>query len=122
LIDAMGLQGATRQLAANCVWLGREGATVRLALDANVQSLHTGPKAAKLEQALARHFGAPVRLQIERIDGPPDTLARSLEQAAAARAAQARAAFEADPVVGAFTERFGASVLGDSVRPVDSNE
>ncbi|MGH8257805.1 MAG: DNA polymerase III subunit gamma/tau, partial [Steroidobacteraceae bacterium] len=111
MIEQMQLQGATRQLAANCVWLGREGATVRLALDASVGSLHTSPKAAKLEQALSRYFGASVRLQIELIDGPSDTLARSLEQAAAARLAQARAAFDADPVVGALKERFGASVL-----------
>ena len=122
LIEQMGLQGATRQLAANCVWLGREGATVRLALDASAGTLHTSPKAAKLEQALSRHLGEPVRLQIELIDAPPDTLARSLEQAAAARVAQARAAFEADPVVGAFKERFGASVLPESVRPVESDE
>ncbi len=80
------------------------------------------PKAVKLEQALSRHFGVPVRLQIELIEGPSDTPARSLEQAAAARVAQARAAFEADPMVGALKERFGASVLPDSVRPAESNE
>jgi DNA polymerase-3 subunit gamma/tau len=122
LIEQMALQGATRQLAANCIWLAREGATVRLGLDASRASLRTSAQTGKLEQALSQHLGAPVRLQIELLDGAPDTLARSLQQAAAARTAQARAAFEADPMVGAFKERFGASVLPDSVRPLEPGE
>ena len=98
----------------------REGATVRLALDPRSASLRTRALEDKLAQALSRHFGDPVRLEIERARGGGGHAgARRSERAAGRSAApQARAAFEADPTVGAFKERFGASVLPDSVRPV----
>jgi DNA polymerase-3 subunit gamma/tau len=122
IVMQLGLQGALRQLAANCVLRSREGATVRLALDARRASMRTRALEDKLAQVLGRHFGAPVRLEIELAEGTPPTLARAWEQGAAARQAQARATFEADPMVEAFKERFGASVLPESVRPAESND
>jgi DNA polymerase III subunit gamma/tau len=115
-------QGLPRQLASNCVLLGREGVTLRLGLDARRASLRTPSLEDKLAQALARQLGAPVRLQIELVEGEPPTLARAQEQAAADRQAQARAAFDAEPMVGAFKQRFGASVLPESVRPGEAND
>ena len=117
ILAALDLQGAPRQLAANCVLLGREGATLRLALDPRSASLRTRALEDKLTQALARHFGSAVRLEIEVRDSTAETPARSSERAQAERRAQARSAFEADPTVEAFKERFGASVLADTVRP-----
>jgi DNA polymerase-3 subunit gamma/tau len=117
ILAALDLQGAPRQLAANCVLLAREGATLHLALDPRSASLRTRALEEKLTQALARHFGAAVRLQIEVHDSAAETPARSNERAQAERRAQARSAFEADPTVAALKERFGASVLADSVRP-----
>ena len=117
ILAALDLQGAPRQLGANCVLLGREGATLRLALDPRSASLRTRALEDKLTQALARHFGSAVRLEIEVRDSTAETPARSSERAQAERRAQARSAFEADPTVEAFKERFGASVLADTVRP-----
>jgi DNA polymerase-3 subunit gamma/tau len=119
VVAALELQGAPRQLAANCALLGRDGPTLRLALDARSASLHTRALEDKLAQALSRYLGAPVRLEIEVRDSTPVTPARSSERAAADRRAQARTAFEADPIVAAVKERFDASVLADSVRPVE---
>lgn len=115
-------QGLPRQLAENCMLLGREGATLRLALDGKRASLRTATLEDKLAQALARILGAPVRLQIELVEGTPQTLAQERERQMAARAAQARALFDADPGVAAFRERFGASVLPESVRPLESDD
>jgi DNA polymerase-3 subunit gamma/tau len=111
--------GGSRQLASHCSWLAREGATVRLALDPRGATLRTRALEDKLAQALSRHFGTPLRLEIElATEGAAETPARVQERTDAHQHAQARAAFEADPTVGAFKERFGASVLPDSVRPV----
>ena len=115
-------QGLTRQLASNCVMLGREGVTFRLGLDARRASLRTPSLEDKLAQALTRVLGSAVRVQIELAQGQPATLARAQEQSAAARQAEARAAFDADPMVGAFKQRFGASVLPESVRPGEPND
>ncbi len=119
ILAALDLQGAPRQLAANCTLLARDGATVRLALDPRSASIRTRASEDKLSQALARHFGDTVRLEIELGDGGADTPARSSERAQAERRAQARTAFEADATVAALKERFGASVLADSVRPAE---
>jgi DNA polymerase-3 subunit gamma/tau len=119
ILAALDLQGAPRQLAANCVLVAREGATLRLALDPRSASLRTHALEDKLTQALARHFGSAVRIEIEVRDSAAETPARSSERGQAERRAQARSDFEADPTVAALKERFGASVLADTVRPCE---
>jgi DNA polymerase-3 subunit gamma/tau len=122
IVAALELQGVPRELARNCALLGREGAIVRLALDPRSSSMRTRAMEDKLAQALSRYFGASVRLQFEPGDDAQDTPARAAERAEAQRRAQAQQAFEADPLVGTFKERFGASVLPESVRPAEPNE
>ncbi|HEY3731491.1 MAG TPA: DNA polymerase III subunit gamma/tau [Steroidobacteraceae bacterium] len=122
IVARLDLQGFPLQLASNCVLLGQDAGTVRLALDARSASLHTRALEDKLAQALSRHLGRSVRLQIELRDDSPATPARSAERLEAQRRSQAQAAFEADPLVGSFKERFGARVLPESVRPAKSSE
>jgi len=117
ILAAMDLSGMPRQLADSCVLLGREGATLRLALDPRRTALQTRAIEDKLTQALSRHFGSPVRLEIEVRGTEAETPARAIERQQAERRAQARSAFEADATVDAFRQRFGASVVADSVRP-----
>ena len=122
IVAALELQGLPRQLASNCALLGRDGAIVRLALDPRSASLRTRVLEDKLAQALSRYFGGTVRLQIELRDDAHETPARSAERIEAQRRVQAQMAFEADPIVGTFKERFGASVLPESVRPTKPSE
>jgi DNA polymerase-3 subunit gamma/tau len=122
IVAALELQGLPRQLASNCALLERDGALVRLALDARSASLRTRALEDKLAQALSRYFGGTVRLQIELRDDTYETPARSAERIEAQRRAQAQVAFEVDPVVQTLKERFGASVLPESVRPAKPNE
>jgi DNA polymerase-3 subunit gamma/tau len=60
-----------------------------------------------------------VRVEIEVRESQEDTPARSVERAQAERREQARVDFDADPTVEAFKQRFGASVIADTVRPSD---
>jgi DNA polymerase III subunit gamma/tau len=122
IVAALELQGLPRELARNCALLGREGATLRLALDPRSASMRTRALEDKLAQALARYFGSPVRLQFELRDDAEETPARSAERIELQRRQQAQMAFEADPIVGTFKERFGASVLPESVRPAKPGE
>jgi DNA polymerase III subunit gamma/tau len=117
ILAAIDLAGMPRQLANNCVLLGRDGATLRLALDPRGATLHTRALEDKLAQALSRHFGSPVRLEIAVRGTEAETPARSSERLQAERRAQARSAFEADATVEAIKQRFGANVLADTVRP-----
>jgi DNA polymerase-3 subunit gamma/tau len=118
IFNQLDLSGAARQLASHCVLLGRAGGVVRLALDPARPFVSTPALEEKLAQALSRYFGESVRLEFEST--VPDALspARADEHASLAQLAAARESFESDPGVQALRERFGATLLPDSVRPI----
>jgi DNA polymerase III subunit gamma/tau len=117
IVNALEIGGAARQLASHCALLSRQGAVVRLALDPQHRQLRTLAQEEKLAQALARHFGAPVRLEFHA-QGGGETPALVAQRASLEELAGARRAFDADPGVQGLRERFGATVLPDTVRPV----
>jgi DNA polymerase-3 subunit gamma/tau len=119
MLAQLELTGAARQLASHCVFVGRQGAVVRLGLDPRNQLLRTSATEDKLAQALTRHFGEPVRLEFQptAVAGA-ETPAQAQRRASEAELAAARLAFEEDPAVKGLRERFGATVLPDTVRPV----
>jgi DNA polymerase-3 subunit gamma/tau len=118
IVSQLELSGAARQLASHCVFIGRQGAVVRLALDARNQLVRTAATEEKLAQALSRHFGEPLRLEFQASAAGAETPALAARRASDAELAAARRAFESDPGVKGLRERFGASVLPDTVRPV----
>jgi DNA polymerase-3 subunit gamma/tau len=120
MVPQLELSGAARQLASHCVLLGRQGAVVRLGLDPRHQLVRTPATEEKLAQALSRHFGATVRLEFQSgaVPGGAETPAQAQRRATEAELAGARRAFEEDAGVKGLRERFGASVLPDTVRPV----
>jgi DNA polymerase-3 subunit gamma/tau len=121
-LSALDLGGGARQLANNCALLGRDGTTLRLVLDPRSSTMNTQAFKDKLAQALSRHFGTAMRLEIEVRESLPETPARAAERSEAEQRDQAQMTFEADPNVGILKQRFDASVLPDSVRPIKSDE
>jgi DNA polymerase III subunit gamma/tau len=119
IVTALELSGAARQLASNCVLIGRSGAVVRLALDPHSQQLRTPAQEEKLAQALSRYYAEPVRLEFQQTGaGGGESPALLAQRASQQELAGARRAFEADPGVQGLRERFGATVLPETVRPV----
>ncbi len=118
ILGQVELTGAARQLASHCAYLGRQGNAVRLALDPHYQVVRSPAQEDKLAQALSRHFGEPVRLEFQAGNGAAETPAQTRRRASDEELAQARRAFETDPGVKGLRERFGATVLPDTVRPV----
>jgi DNA polymerase III subunit gamma/tau len=119
IVSQLELTGAARQLAHHCVFIGRQGAVVRLALDPRNQLVRTAATEEKLAQALSRYFGATVRLEFQAGTAKEvETPALLARRASEAELAAARRAFEEDPGVKGLRERFGASVLPETVRPV----
>ena len=118
LLAQLDLQGAARQLASHCVLIAREGGRVQLALDPRSRSLRTAALEEKLAQALSRHFGEPVRLEFVAAAEAGETPAEARQRASRERSEAARRAFESDPGVQSFRERFGAEVISETVRPV----
>lgn len=118
IVSALELTGAGRQLAAHCVLVGREGALVRLALDPRSKVMRTPAIEDKLAQSLAKYYGEPVRLEITAVLPPAETPAQADQRASQEEAESVRRAFEADPGVQGFRERFGATPLPETIRPV----
>ena len=119
ILGQLELSGAARQLANHCVFIGRQGAVVRLALDPRNQLVRTAATEEKLAQALSRHFGQTVRLEFQAGAAPgTETPAQAQRRASEAELASARRAFEEDPGVRSLRDRFGATVLPDTIRPV----
>jgi DNA polymerase-3 subunit gamma/tau len=98
--------------------MGRQGAVLRLALDARNKHMRTPAQEDKLAQALSRYFGQPVRLEFEVATTGVETPAQAEQRTSMEDLDAARRAFESDPGVQGLRERFGATLLPDTVRPV----
>ncbi|HWM67464.1 MAG TPA: DNA polymerase III subunit gamma/tau [Steroidobacteraceae bacterium] len=118
LITRLELGGAARQLASNCQVMSRQGSVLRLALDARNKHMRTPAQEDKLAQALSRHFGQPIRLEFETAASGIETPALAEQRASMEDLDAARRAFESDPGVQGLRERFGATLLPDTIRPV----
>jgi len=122
ILAQLDLQGAARQLAGNCVLLGRQGTVVRLGLDPRTKVMRTPSLEDKLAHALSKYFGEPVRLEFESATVGAVTPAAADERSSQEEIDSARRALEADPGVQGLRERFGATLLPDTVRPLKSQE
>ena len=119
-VDALGLDGFAKQLARNCAWAGREGATLRLTLDTRAQRLLQEDRRAAIERALAAQLGEAIKLVIEiTTDAAVASPAQITQQRDAAKQAAAEAAVENDASVRAFKDVFGATVRPGSIQPTE---
>jgi DNA polymerase-3 subunit gamma/tau len=120
LIADLGLSGANRLLAANCVYLRREKDTVFLGLDRRSESLLTRPRQQMLAEALSAKFGEKLQVDIavgDESGGETPMQARARESDEKLEAA--RASLESDPNVKALRDMFGAEIKPGSVEPID---
>jgi DNA polymerase-3 subunit gamma/tau len=121
IVAQLGLQGPVSQLAAHCSLLGKEGARVRVLLDAAGEPFRRPALEDKLTQALATHFAETIKLEIEMgADANAatiDTPARRQQVHAQDRLQAARASIESDPNIQAMRDIFGATVQPESVKP-----
>ncbi len=117
IVSQLELSGAARQLASHCVFIGRQGAVVRLgARSAQPAGAHSGAGGQARPGAVALFWraGAP---RVPGCRAGVETPAQAQRRASDAELAAARRSFETEPGVQGLRERFGATVLPDTVRP-----
>ena len=119
LVESLGLKGAAQQLAANCVYRRREGATLYLEIDAAHQQMVTGQLQGRLEEALSRHYGETLKVRIQAGEGVLVTPAKLDQQREADKLAAARSAIASDPNVRELCDAFGTQVNQELVKPAD---
>jgi DNA polymerase-3 subunit gamma/tau len=118
LLPRLELGGAARQLGSHCVWRGIDDATVRLAIDPRSQHLRTRALEEKLAQALSKHAGRRLALEIIATEAAaPATPAAASERAAQEELVAARRSLAEDATVQGLQQRFGAVLNEDTVRP-----
>ena len=120
LIRTMGLGGMVRELAQHCELVTIGAQEVRLRLGATHRHLLSVNRAAgdKIEAELRRHLRRDVRLSIEIGEIAGETPAQRDRQMRAEQHAAAVASLERDPFVRELIERFDATLLESSVRPL----
>ena len=119
LVESLGLRGAGQQLAANCAYKRREGATLYLQIDPSHLHMATEQLTGRLEEALSRHYGETLKVRIQAGEGALVTPAALDAQRDAERLEAARSAIAADPRVRELCETFGTQVNPELVKPAD---
>lgn len=119
LIGAMGLKGMARQIAVNCVMLGRDGDTISLQLDPASKALLTDTLKNKLQASLSEHFKTSISLRISLESPLAETPAKQAARIEEEKQRNARESLEQDPNILALKNTFGATIHEDSVRPLD---
>ncbi len=120
LVRALALGGLVRELAQHCEWMGLQGGDLKLRLSSAHRHLFDMNRnaAERLQELLSAAAGEPIRLKIEVGDIAGETPAQADEAERRVRHAEAVAALEGDPFVRELIERFDATLLEASVRPV----
>ena len=118
ILNQLELAGSARQLANHCALLGRKGAVVKFGFDPKSPFVRTQGQVEKLAQALSKYFGETVRVEFEPLPSGHETPAQAGQRTSLEELDSARQALESDPGVQALREKFGATLLPDSVRPV----
>jgi DNA polymerase-3 subunit gamma/tau len=118
VVNQLEIAGSARQLANHCAFIGRKGNVVKLGFDPKSPFVRTQGQVEKLAQALSKYYGETVRVEFDALVSGQETPAQAGQRANLEELDTARQALESDPGVQALREKFGATLLPDSVRPV----
>ena len=117
LIDAMALNGLTRELARHCVLKDCNGNQVSLSLQPGQGHLLMPVQQEELQEALRRRFDEGLRLLFEEEeDSAAETPAQKQARARLEEKQAAIEAIEQDPNVKMLQETFGATIDAASAR------
>ncbi|MEA9914634.1 DNA polymerase III subunit gamma/tau [Xanthomonas campestris pv. raphani] len=119
LVTRSGLNGPSRQLAANAAFIGHRDGVLRLALAPGFEYLNSDRSIANLAQALAPELGNTPRIVIETGSADVETLHERANRQKGERQSAAETAFMNDPNVQQLIQQQGARVVPDSIRPYD---
>jgi len=120
LIRALGLGGLVRELAQHCEWVECSDDSLQLRLSTahrHLLDMNRGA-AERVQDQLSAALGRPLKVRIEIGDIAGETPAQRDAIDRRARHAEAVAALEADPFVRELIERFDATLVESTVKPL----
>ncbi len=109
-----------RELAQHCEWLGVDEGGVRLRLSHTHRHLLDMNRNAveRMQEQLGAALGRPLKISVALGEIAGETPAQRDEAERRGRHAEAVAALESDPFVRELIERFDATLVEASVRPI----
>ncbi|MGD8514022.1 MAG: DNA polymerase III subunit gamma/tau [Granulosicoccaceae bacterium] len=119
IVEALGLSGLEKQLAINCALQRRDGDKFHLVLANEHSRLHNDKFTQRLLAALRNRFGEQAAIEISLGEHDIETPAMLDARRRDERQQQAEHAIAGDSNVQSLQEAFGATVVPDSVQPVD---
>ncbi|MGB0712612.1 MAG: DNA polymerase III subunit gamma/tau C-terminal domain-containing protein [Gammaproteobacteria bacterium] len=127
IVAALGLRGMSAELANNCSCVAQEGDRLTLSMEPGHDHLKGEASMRRFGEALSKHLKRPVQLRFVTAektaasDGAgAETVAQRRGREREERMDQARAAIYNDPNVKAMVETFDATVVPDSIVPIDT--
>ena len=117
LAGRVRLAGLAQQFMQQSQLIDSEGLAFRVRVP--IRPLAEAAVVAKVRDALAECFGAPVRLTVEVGAVEGRTAAAVATAQRASRLEQARASLEADPFVQTLLTDFDGRIVPESVKPID---
>ncbi len=115
-VKALAVSGVVRQLALNCIFVGREGNTLNLRIPASFSQMAAGSIVERLEKAVSEYLGQAVKLNVVAGEMTESTPAEKAAQRQAERMQQAAVDLAADPNVKQLQETFGAELDPRNIR------
>ena len=121
LVAALRLGGTLKLLASNCAYVARRGNTIELSLDPRSDSLLTKSRQNALADALSRHYGETLRLDVKLGSPADETPVKEEARAADERLEAARRTLESDPNVQTLKNMFGAELNSESIEIINQS-
>lgn len=119
IVEALGLVGLERQLAVNCALQKRDADQFSLVLAQEHARLYNEKFEQRILDALRARFGEQARLTITQGEPVNETPAMIDTRRREERQQDAERAIAGDGNVQAMQEAFGASIIANSVQPID---
>lgn len=109
--------GLARNLALNSALLSYDEHSMRFAIQDKDKNLLSPMYQDKLAQAIQQYFGRKIRLEFN-IEGSVNTPAKQVAQEKAEAQSHAESAIETDSFVQALINDFGATIIPNSIKPI----
>ncbi len=119
VVESLQLKGMVRELACNCVLVGKNANKIELALDPAHTHLKRKNLEQRLEQALRSFYNSQVRLVVSSSNLSTETPAQNQARDEQERKEAAVQSIEEDSNVKAIQDMFNANISTDSIEPLN---
>ncbi|MGI0117737.1 DNA polymerase III subunit gamma/tau [Zooshikella sp. RANM57] len=115
----LGLGGVTQTLGSHMALMSMDQNVWTLVLDEKQSMLFSDTHHSRIEQAISKWFGESIRLQISTDEVTEMTPAHWSQEKKAKRLAEAKQSIENDHIVQALLAQFSATIVEQSITPID---